>query len=82
MVLRRQWSRFTLLIQSILCWRGVAKQPQGTEWDSNSGDLGAKALVFCFCNMICFHTDIMHEIVKLCGYCVLIMGVWVDILYC
>lgn len=39
MVLRRQWSRFTLLIQSILCWRGVAKQPQGNEWDSNSGDL-------------------------------------------
>lgn len=38
-ILRRQRSRFTLLIQSILCWRGVAKQPQGTEWDSNSGDL-------------------------------------------
>lgn len=38
-VLRRQRSRFTLLIQSILCCRGVAKQPQGTEWDSNSGDL-------------------------------------------
>lgn len=38
-VVRRQRSRFTLLIRSILCWRGVAKQPQGTEWDSNSGDL-------------------------------------------
>lgn len=39
MVLRRQRSRFTLLILTILCWRGVAKQPQGNEWDSNSGDL-------------------------------------------
>lgn len=38
-VLRRQRSRFTLLILTILCWRGVAKQPQGNEWDSNSGDL-------------------------------------------
>lgn len=38
-VLRRQRSRFTLLILTILHWRGVAKQPQGNEWDSNSGDL-------------------------------------------
>lgn len=38
-VLRRKRSRFTRVTQSILCWRGVAKQPQGTEWDLNSGDL-------------------------------------------
>lgn len=38
-VLRRQRSRFTLVILTILCWKGVAKQPQGNEWDSNSGDL-------------------------------------------
>lgn len=43
--LRRQRSRFTLLIQSILCWRGVAKQPQGNEWDSNSGGFGTTSWI-------------------------------------
>lgn len=61
-VLKRQRSRFTLLIQSILCWRGVAKQPQGTEWDSNSGDLELQRayhwslFLWCEVSLLTLHT--------------------------
>lgn len=64
-VLRRQRSRFTLLIQSILCWRGVAKQPEGNEWDSNSGDLELQWVYHW-----CFAAYIIHNFcVTPCGLC-------------
>lgn len=58
--LRRQRSRYTLLIQSILCRRGVAKQPQGTEWDSNRGDLELQwAYHWCDRRFHCLHDIIL-----------------------